>query len=116
MIEIPIWLASILVTMILAAALYNWRRIDAKVEDHMDEHDVEDKIQKDKGGIMFMVPHFELCKSVQENTIKTVISELKSTEKLLSTKIDSLEEKFDLKIDKVLLLAKNASRKSTKKT
>jgi hypothetical protein len=114
-IDVPIWLVAIILPLLFGVLLYNWRRITKRLDEIRQERTLDMEKQAEKGGVMTIAQHQDLCKNVTQQLADTVSKELKASEILLSTKMDNLKENFDLKLDNIVMLVKAGSRAAVRR-
>jgi hypothetical protein len=116
--DVPIWLASILVASIIGIVIHDWRTVNKKFKDIEQRREEELKTQIEKGGIMSMSQHATICQTVVKTLAETFKAEVKGTERLLSSQMDAMKENFDLKLDNIILLVgkNNVIQRKTKKS
>lgn len=112
--NIPIWLASILVVSIIGIILHDWRNVNKKFNDIENRREEDLKNQIEKGGIMSMSQHSTICQSVCKKLAEDFSADVKSTERLLSSQMDGLKENFNLKLDNIILLVGKPPRNRRK--
>ena len=97
----------------LVAFIY--MKLDGRVNKIEIREEETLKTKAEQGKILTYPEHAEFCKYVCQAMTESFCKELKGLETRLGEKISGVEEKFDLKLDNVVLLLKGRSKVTRKK-